>query len=141
MKLVLSRKEVRALRKFRDEISDLIGIANIPGVELLEKTISTKAYLLTMIKGELVLNVRQDVVPDLLSAITLFTSNNLDVFKAAFNLGRTLSDFQTRNNGKEYPDEFSNFIEKYSEPHPPVNFRVVSVESERVSAKEVTYCG
>lgn len=136
MKIVLNKNEVRELRKLVRTIDNLDGVQTTALKDLADKTVSTKAYILTMLTGEMTIEITEDLVLELLDLTNNFILESTPIFKAIYNLGQALSPMFIK-----YGERFDKLIEQYQEPvattAPATPWEIQSVKSEQVQEMEV----
>ena len=136
MKIVLNKNEVRELRKLARAIDNLDGVQTTALKDLADKTVSTKAYILTMLTGEMSIEITEDLVVELLDLTNNFILESTPIFRAIYNLGQALSPMFIK-----YGERFDKLIEQYQEPvattAPSIPWEIQSVKVEKVQEMEV----
>lgn len=139
MKIVLNKNEVRELRKLARTIDNLDGVQTTALKDLADKTVSTKAYILTMLTGEMSIEITEDLVLELLDLTNNFLIESTPIFRAIYNLGQALSPMFVK-----YGQRFDELIEQYQEPAviptataPATPWEIQSVKVEKVQEMEV----
>lgn len=135
MKIVLNREEVRQFRELSKTMCD-IADERVEGF-LDNFKITKKAYLVSMVSGELTVEVREEFTTELLELINGVTSESAPAIKAIIGLIKTLVPTQMK-----YAEKFDDLFNRYDDREDLMEsvrevsrknpWNVVSVKSEKV---------
>lgn len=108
MKIILNKQEVKKFREF-------IKIASAVSGERIDNfldnfSISRKAYLLSMVTGELTFEVKEEFVVEFMELINSLTSESAPILTAMVGLGKALIPTQMK-----YAEKFGEFFNKYND--------------------------
>lgn len=134
MKIILNRGEVKSLRRLANSIEQIEGMPVDRATELVDKTISTKAYMLSMVTGQLTIELKEEVVLECLAITNSLVTESSPILKAVYSLGQALAP-----TFEKYGKRYSEFFAKYREcpSVPTANWEVQSVTTETVNEREV----
>lgn len=130
MKIISNREEIKSLRKLASTINDINGIPANRVKELVDEKITTKAYIMTMLTGQLTIELNEEMVLEFLAITNDLLGESSPIFKACLSLGEALAPTFMK-----YGKKYNKLVDKYSEPE--INAEVKSLQTETVNEREV----
>lgn len=132
MKIVLNREEIKSLRKLANTINDINGIPVDRVKELVDQTITTKAYVLSMLTGQITIELNEEMVLEFLAITNALMTESAPILKAVYSLGQALAPTFDK-----YGERYAEFINRYQSPNLTPNWEVKSITTEQVKEREV----
>lgn len=117
MKLVLNRDEIMELKKLASTMGDICGDDVSRVMEMVDKQITTKKFIISMITGQFTFEVKEEFIVGLLNITNDLAKDCAPVLKACVNLGQALVPTFAK-----YSPQYKNYMDLY--------------EDETVSSKE-----
>lgn len=126
MKIMLNRKEMKALKELANTLDSIQGL---PTTQYLEDfKVSKKAYVMAMITGELTIEIRPEMVSEFLELANNFAMEVAPFMTALTGLYKAMVPAC-----EKYDNKFTNFFGKYRED----SFRDSICEEQSVTTVEV----
>lgn len=110
MKIILNREEIKSLRNLANTMDDINGIPVDRVKELVDQTITTKAYVVSMITGQMTIDLREEMVLEFLAITNSLLGESSPILKACFSLGQALAP-----TFEKYGYRYAEFFNRYSE--------------------------
>lgn len=130
MRISLTRKEITAFKNLANTMDSIEGAPVSRVTEYIDKQMTTKAYILSMITGNLTIEINEDMLLEFLAITNAFMKESSPILKAIFNLGQALAPTTIK-----YSERYSEFFDRYT-PTAPASWNVISVETEKVASIE-----
>lgn len=109
MKLIVSKKELKALKNLTEIIEDIEGVST--DINLSDKIlVSKKSFIIGIFTGEYVIELREEFVSDYINLITKFVSIASPVLKTLHSTAMQLAPIVSN-----FKPEVAEFIAKYDE--------------------------
>lgn len=132
MKIVLNREEIKSLRKLANTINDINGIPVDRAKELVDQTVTTKAYILSMLTGQMTIELNEEMVLEFLAITNALMADSAPILKDVHSLGQALAPTFDK-----YGERYAEFINRYQTPSFSPNWEIKSITSEQVEEREV----
>lgn len=110
MKLVLNRNEVLEIKKLISTMGDICGDDVSRVMEEVDKQVTTKKCIMTMITGQFTLEIREEFIIGLLNITNNLAKESAPVLKACVSLCQALVPTFTKYNS-QYKDFFNQYEE------------------------------
>ncbi len=130
MKIVLNKEEIKSIRNLVNTIDDINGVPASRVKELVDQTITTRAYIASILTGQLTIELNEEMTLEFLTITNSLLKESTPILKACFSLGQALAP--TFNN---YGSKYIEFFNRYSEPMLPegANFYKETVNESEVA--------
>lgn len=132
MKLVLNKNEVRELRKLANTIEGINGIPACRVKDLVDQTRTTKAYIFTILTGQVTIELNEEMVLEFLALTNDLAMESAPILKVVYNLGQALSPIF-----RKYEQKYDDLVSKYQTESHETPWSITSVSTETVEEREV----
>lgn len=110
MKLVLNRNEVLEIKRLASTMGEICGDDVSRVMDMVDKQITTKKMIMTMITGQFTLEIREEFVVGLLNITNNLAKESAPILKACINLCKALTPTLVK-----YGSQYESFLEEYEE--------------------------
>lgn len=120
MKLVLNRNEVLELKKLASTMGNICGDDVSRVMEMVDKQITTKKFIMSMVTGQFTFEVKEEFIVGLLNITNELAIECSPVLKACVNLGQALVPTFTK-----FAPQYASFMEQYRDDEPVKESNIV----------------
>ena len=114
MKLVLTKQEVKGFKTLIETMDSIEGMAPVNRVvEALDKQITTKSYIASMITGRLTIDINEDMLSEFLTITNSYMIESAPILKAIYALGQAIAP-----TAQKYSQIYGEFFGRYQETEP-----------------------
>lgn len=124
MKIVLNKTEVKAYKEFFETVDAIEGIPSESIDILKDQILSTKSMVMTLITGQLTIEIPQDLIIGLIGITTEFIKESTPALRAIISLVKAL-----KPSAKKYTENLKKIAVEYTDTEIP-QWKTISIESE-----------
>lgn len=120
MKLILNRNEVLELKRLVSTMGDICGDDVSRVMETVDKQLTTKKFVMSMITGQFTFEVKEEFIIGLLNITNELAIECSPVLKACVSLGQALVPTFTK-----FAPKYESFMEQYRDDEPAKESKIV----------------
>lgn len=110
MKLILNRNEVIEIKKLASTIGDICGDNVNRVMDMVDRELTTKKFIMTMITGQFTLEIKEEFIVGLLTITNNLVKDSSPILKACVTLGEALSPIFMK-----YSSQYKQFLNQYKD--------------------------